>query len=51
MNQASQRPRHESRLSMIPMYEIIWHSNFHPKSLNNGFLRQWSLDYQIVHGT
>ena len=27
------------------MYEIIGHRNFHPKSLNNGFLRPWLLDY------
>ncbi len=25
-------------------FKIIGHSNFHPKSLNNGFLRLWLLD-------
>ena len=28
------------------MHKIIGHSNFHPKSLNNGFLRLWPLDYE-----
>ena len=31
---------------IISIYANIGHRNFHPKSLNNGFLRLWLLDYK-----